>query len=363
MQSFMNMIIGSNSIIKRNNQNIQMNDLESSVHSIDSVSSIHEREENRDNLDMKSFNPRKVLNHRLEPYDEVGYHLSQHSYHNSTQIQIYSEYQASIIELQNNNNERKSTDSIINSSPNSPRSPRGIVVTASQDDLNSLNSLNSSGSNSNQKIIKDRQNGNINAELEHNDTSKFVSIDEYFTKILASNNKSKALVNHLPTSWTQVIDAIISFIFAFIGIIILGLLDSYYTNTFAYGGVECIILIGAFGASAVLVFDCPESPLAQPRNVIGGFLVSSVIGVLISNVNIVLWLKAALAVSLSIMVMRLLSVVHPPGGAAALIVTTTPLSTLKFHYVGLVVGGAVIFVLLGIILNNLVKKRRYPLSY
>ena len=364
MERFVNKIFGNDEIIKRNDHNIQLQDLESSVHSTDSVSSMHDTRKDKsttqDTLDKKSFNPRKI-SHQIESYDEVGYHLSQHSYHNANNIQIYSEYQASIVEL-NDNNKQKSADSIISSSPTSPRSPRGIVLNSSQEDISSLNS---SINNSNHKIIKHNQSADCtkkNSIIDF-DAIKIVSIKEYFTKVFAPNIECKAAIDHLPSSWAQVFHACSSCIFAFIGISLLGLLDSYYTNTFTIGGVECIILIGAFGASAVLVFDCPESPLAQPRNVIGGFFVASIIGVLISTINTVLWVKAALAVSLSIMTMRLLSVVHPPGGAAALIVATSKLSILRFHYVGLVLGGAIIFVLLGIIFNNLIKNRRYPLSY
>lgn len=365
MESFIEKIFGSNEILKRNDHDIQLQDIESSVHSTDSISSIHDTRKDKcnaqDTLDKKSFNPRKILRGLTETHDEVGYHLSQHSYHSANNIEIYSEYQASIVEL-NDNNAQKSADTMTNSSPTSPRSPRGIVLNFSQEDVNSLNS---SINNSNHKIIKHNQKS---ADCKTNrfidfDTIKIVSIKEYFAKVFAPNIEFKAVINHLPSSWTQIFHACSSCIFSFIGISLLGLLDSYYTSTFTTGGVECIILIGAFGASAVIVFDCPESPLAQPRNVIGGFFVASIIGVLISTINTFLWLKAALAVSLSIMAMRLLSVVHPPGGAATLIVATSKLSALRFHFVGLVLGGAVIFVLLGIILNNLIKNRKYPLSY
>jgi len=355
----------SNFINKIFDHNIQFNEIESSVHSTDSISGINDTRGDKsivqDTLDKKSFSPRKVL-HNVEVYDEVGYHLSQHSHHDTNTIQIYSEYQASITDLQNVNRVI-STDSVTSSSsPTSTRSPRGIVINSSQEDLNSGRS---SIDNSHHKIMK---NGHFMSVIKANDAidfdcSKLVSFNEYFEKVLALNSESKALLNHLPSSWSQVYHAMTSCVFAFVGIILLGLLDNYYTNTFIVGGVECIILIGAFGACAVLVFDCPESPLAQPRNVIGGFFVSSIVGVLISNLHVVLWLKAALAVSLSIMVMRMFSVVHPPGGAAALAVATSKLSALRFHFVGLVLGGAVIFVLLGIAFNNLIKKRRYPLSY
>jgi len=76
----------------------------------------------------------------------------------------------------------------------------------------------------------------------------------------------------------------------------------------------------SFGASAVLLYGAPRSPLAQPRNLIGGHLVSAVIGVsawmLFQQYP---WLAAALAVATAIAAMHLTRTLHPPGGATALI--------------------------------------------
>ncbi len=79
------------------------------------------------------------------------------------------------------------------------------------------------------------------------------------------------------------------------------------------------LLIAPIGASAVLAFAVPASPLAQPRSIIGGNLVSALIGV---SCALLLhpWplLAAACAVALAIAVMALLGCLHPPGGAVAL---------------------------------------------
>lgn len=79
-------------------------------------------------------------------------------------------------------------------------------------------------------------------------------------------------------------------------------------------------LIAPVGASAVLVFGVPSSPLAQPWSVVGGNTLSALIGtacaLLIPDTN----LAAALAVSLAIGAMLLARCLHPPGGAAALLV-------------------------------------------
>ena len=87
-----------------------------------------------------------------------------------------------------------------------------------------------------------------------------------------------------------------AFLGSFIGIGIIAYLQS---QTLPKSDV--IYLIGSFGASSVLVYGVIQSPLAQPRNLIGGHLVSAIIGVTIQKiVPDVLWITAPLAVSLSI---------------------------------------------------------------
>ncbi len=84
--------------------------------------------------------------------------------------------------------------------------------------------------------------------------------------------------------------------------------------------VNSPLLIGSFGASAVLLFGAPQSPFSHPRNVIGGHVFSAFIGVtmytLLGSSPI---LAASLAVSTSIAVMYLSNTLHPPGGATAFI--------------------------------------------
>src|SRR5690606_17494462 len=68
---------------------------------------------------------------------------------------------------------------------------------------------------------------------------------------------------------------------------------------------DFVFLIGSFGASCVLVYGVIESPLAQPRNLIGGHFISAIIGVTIQKlIPDILWLSAPLAVALSIILMQ-----------------------------------------------------------
>jgi CBS-domain-containing membrane protein len=124
------------------------------------------------------------------------------------------------------------------------------------------------------------------------------------------------------------------------------------------------LLIGSFGASAVLVYGAIKSPLAQPRNLIGGHVFSGLSGVTCYQLfGDTIWLAAAMAVSLAIVIMLATKTLHPPGGATALIAVIggPKVHSLGFLYPFLPAGaGAVILLIVALIVNNLSKNRRYP---
>jgi len=78
------------------------------------------------------------------------------------------------------------------------------------------------------------------------------------------------------------------------------------------------LLIAPIGASAVLVFAIPASPLAQPRSVIGGNIISAIIGLICALSIPMPMLAAAVAVGVAILIMSVAGCLHPPGGAVAL---------------------------------------------
>lgn len=102
---------------------------------------------------------------------------------------------------------------------------------------------------------------------------------------------------------------------------LLGLLLAGVLGRLAVGGGDWLhpLLVAPIGASAVLVFAVPASPLAQPRSVLGGNLVSAFIGITVAMLIPQTVIAAPLAVGLAIGVMMLLGCLHPPGGAVALI--------------------------------------------
>ncbi len=129
---------------------------------------------------------------------------------------------------------------------------------------------------------------------------------------------------------------------------------------------DIVYLIGSFGASAVLVYGVIQSPLAQPRNLIGGHLVSAIIGVSVQTIlPEIIWITAPLAVSLSIVLMQATKTLHPPGGATALIaVTGSPqLKELGYWYVlSPVLTGTLILLAIALVFNNVTRHRHYPAS-
>lgn len=150
-----------------------------------------------------------------------------------------------------------------------------------------------------------------------------------------------------------------TFVGAFIGIALVGLIQGTQ-----FGQTDNILLIGSFGATAVLIFGATNSPLAQPRNLIFGHLISAFIGVLIHKlIPDQIWLSSALAVSLSIVVMQITKTMHPPGGATALIanIGSEKIKALGFGYMlSPVLSGVLILFIVAIIINNIPKNRNYP---
>lgn len=150
-----------------------------------------------------------------------------------------------------------------------------------------------------------------------------------------------------------------TFLGAFFGIGVIAFIQGvYFTES------DNLFLIGSFGASSVLIYGVIQSPLAQPRNLVGGHLVSALTGVTIAQIlPDIVWLTAPLAVSLSIIAMQHTKTLHPPGGATALIAVTgsAKIKALGYLYVAFpVLTGVIILLLVALIVNNMTSHRKYP---
>ncbi len=118
----------------------------------------------------------------------------------------------------------------------------------------------------------------------------------------------------------------------------------------------------------MLIYGAINSPLAQPRNLIGGHVVSAIVGVTVCKTCSFLppdliWLSAALAVSLAIVAMQITKTLHPPGGATALIanIGSEKIKALGYMYVLTpVLTGVLIMFAVAMIVNNIPEGRSYP---
>lgn len=159
-----------------------------------------------------------------------------------------------------------------------------------------------------------------------------------FPHIGSTKHQPRFSLQHIFFSWLG----------AFLGIATLAYLNS----------PEHPFIAAPLGATAVLVFGVPDSPLAQPRNVIGGNVIAAIICVtLVQIFGTAPWVMA-LAVATTIKLMQLTRTVHPPAGAVALLGVLTQAS---WNYVvAPVFVGSVMIVLCTVLFNNTAPGRTYP---
>jgi CBS-domain-containing membrane protein len=150
-----------------------------------------------------------------------------------------------------------------------------------------------------------------------------------------------------------------TFLGSFTGIGLIGLLNSRHLKAH-----DNIFLVASFGASSVLIYGIINSPFSQPRNLLGGHLISAIVGVTIHKfIPVELWLSCAISVSLSIVLMQITKTLHPPGGATALIANmgSEKIQSLGYLYVlSPVLSGVLILLCVALVFNNLTDHRNYP---
>lgn len=118
------------------------------------------------------------------------------------------------------------------------------------------------------------------------------------------------------------------------------------------------MILGSFGASCLLIFAYPESPFAQPRNIVGGHFITTFTGLSFLTLFGVEWWSLSLAVGTAIALMLLLRVPHPPAGSNPLIVM---LGGVKWYFLLTpTLVGALALVVVALIYNNIGRGRHYP---
>ena len=124
-----------------------------------------------------------------------------------------------------------------------------------------------------------------------------------------------------------------------------------YLNSSIEGAIW---LIPPFGASMVLVMAVHESPLAKPKNLILGHILSALSGVIIFYLLGNTFVSLGLGVALAVFVMMITNTVHPPAGANPIIVILTSQS-ISFVFLPVAVG-AIIIVAFAYLYNKLLKR-------
>ena len=120
-----------------------------------------------------------------------------------------------------------------------------------------------------------------------------------------------------------------------------------------------LFLITSFGSSMVLIYGYPESPFSQPKNVFFGHLLTSLVGILflyllpLSN-----FILIPIAVGISIGLMILLNITHPPAGANPIIVIMGSVSL--DYIISPIILGSIIILIFAIILNRFILRKNYP---
>jgi len=144
----------------------------------------------------------------------------------------------------------------------------------------------------------------------------------------------------------------------FIGILLTMWLSLHYL-----GAQGAAMLVASMGASAVLLFAVPHGTLSQPWPLMGGHLISALIGVTCALTIANPLLAAPLAVALAIAAMHYLRCIHPPGGATALTAVAGGASVheLGYQYVLTpVLLNALIMLATAVVVNYAFPWRRYP---
>ena len=133
------------------------------------------------------------------------------------------------------------------------------------------------------------------------------------------------------------------------------------------GSIYGLWLTASFASSVVVVFGYPENEFAQPKNVLLGHLLCAFIGILfvtlfkISQDRTIFFLAIGIAVGLSVMLMMMFKISHPPAGGNTVVVILAQ-DSFQFLLFPILVG-AVTIIIGGIIYNRYILKKKYPLKW
>ena len=126
-------------------------------------------------------------------------------------------------------------------------------------------------------------------------------------------------------------------------------------------------LAASFGSSVVVVFGYPDNEFAQPKNVLLGHLLCSLVGIIfvmlfnISQDRSIFFLAIGIAVGIAVMLMMTFKITHPPAGGNTIIVMLAQ-DSFQFLIFPIMVG-AITIIIGGVIYNRFILKKKYPLKW
>ena len=126
-------------------------------------------------------------------------------------------------------------------------------------------------------------------------------------------------------------------------------------------------LVTTFGSTVVLVFGYPENNFAQPKNVLLGHILCTLVGIIfvtlfkITQDRSIFFLMVGLAVGISVALMMAFKITHPPAGGNTIIVMIAQ-DSFQFLIFPIMVG-AITIIIGGVIYNRFILKKNYPLKW
>ena len=133
------------------------------------------------------------------------------------------------------------------------------------------------------------------------------------------------------------------------------------------GSIYGLWLAASFGSSVVVVFGYPANEFAQPKNVLFGHLLCTIIGIIFvilfkfSQDRTIFFLALGVAVGFSVMLMMAFKITHPPAGGNTIVVMLAQ-DSFQFLIFPILVG-AITIIIGGIIYNRFILKKNYPLKW
>lgn len=149
----------------------------------------------------------------------------------------------------------------------------------------------------------------------------------------------------------------------------IALLEGLFKSDTVFKSHHAPMIIASYGATAILCFNANASPLAQPRNILMGQVISTIVGICIAKLFGLssagrehFWASGALSVAVSSVLMSIFNCVHPPAGASALLPSIdAQIMEMSWWYLPAQIVSSVLVICVAMITGNLFRK--YPLYW